>query len=82
MIRRKRIVEEARLVHEQLGEMLAQPSGLLRASFPEGFANIFLAPLVAEFARRYPGIRFEFDLSEMKRWTSQLEDGFCSTASA
>ncbi|MDP9580792.1 LysR family transcriptional regulator [Burkholderia ambifaria] len=61
--RSKRIVEEARLVHEQLGEMLAQPSGLLRASFPEGFANIFLAPLVAEFARRYPGIRFEFDLS-------------------
>lgn len=61
--RSKRIVEEARLVHEQLGDMLAQPSGLLRASFPEGFANIFLAPLVAEFARRYPGIRFEFDLS-------------------
>lgn len=61
--RSKRIVEEARLVHEQLGEMLAQPSGLLRASFPEGFANIFLAPLIAEFSRRYPGIRFEFDLS-------------------
>lgn len=61
--RSKRIVEEAKLVHEQLGEMLAQPSGLLRASFPEGFANIFLAPLIAEFSRRYPGIRFEFDLS-------------------
>lgn len=61
--RSKRIVEEAKLVHEQLGEMLAQPSGLLRASFPEGFANVFLAPLIAEFSRRYPGIRFEFDLS-------------------
>ncbi len=61
--RSKRIVEEARLVHEQLGNMLARPSGLLRASMPEGFANIFLAPLVAGFARRYPDIRFEFDLS-------------------
>lgn len=61
--RSKRIVDEAKLVHEQLGEMLAQPSGLLRASFPEGFANVFLAPLIAEFSRRYPGIRFEFDLS-------------------
>lgn len=59
----KRIVDEARLAHEQLGEMLAQPSGVLRASMPEGFANIFLAPLVAEFARSFPGISFEFDLS-------------------
>ena len=43
--------------------MLAQPSGVLRVSMPEGFANIFLAPLIADFARSYPGIRFEFDLS-------------------
>lgn len=59
----KRIVDEASLAHEQLGEMLAQPSGVLRASMPEGFANIFLAPLIADFARSYPGISFEFDLS-------------------
>lgn len=59
----KRIVDEARLAHEQLGEMLAQPSGLLRASLPVDFANIYLAPLIGEFAQRYPGIRFEFDLT-------------------
>lgn len=59
----RRIVDEARLAHEQLGEMLAQPSGLLRASLPVDFASIFLAPLIAEFADRYPGIRFEFDLT-------------------
>ncbi|SFB45786.1 LysR family transcriptional regulator [Azotobacter beijerinckii] len=59
----KRIVEEARLAHEQLGEMLAQPSGTLRASLPVDFATIYLAPLIAEFARRYPGISFEFDLT-------------------
>lgn len=59
----KRIVDEASLAHEQLGEMLAQPSGVLRASMPEGFANIFLAPLIADFARSYPGISFEFDLT-------------------
>src|SRR6266568_1007084 len=52
----KRIVDEARLAHEQLGEMLAQPSGLLRVSLPVDFANTYLAPLVAEFAHRYPGI--------------------------
>jgi len=59
----KRIVDEARLAHEQLGEMLARPSGLLRASLPVDFATVYLAPLIAEFARLYPGISFEFDLS-------------------
>ncbi len=59
----RRIVEEARLAHEQLGEMLAQPSGLLRASLPVDFATIYMAPLVAEFASRYPGITFDFDLT-------------------
>ncbi|WP_310052198.1 LysR family transcriptional regulator [Agrilutibacter niabensis] len=61
--RSKGIVDEARLAHEQLGEMLAQPSGVLRASLPVDFANVFLAPLLAEFAQRYPGISFEFDLT-------------------
>lgn len=59
----RRIVDEARLAHEQLGEVLAQPSGVLRASLPVDFATIFLAPLVAEFARRYPGISFDLDLT-------------------
>lgn len=59
----KRIVDEARLAHEQLGEMLAQPSGMLRASLPVDFATIYLAPLIAEFAHRYPGISFDFDLT-------------------
>jgi DNA-binding transcriptional LysR family regulator len=61
--RSKRIVDEARLAHEQLGEMLAQPSGLLRVSLPVDFGTIYLAPLIAEFAHRYPGISFEFDLT-------------------
>lgn len=59
----KRIVVEARLAHEQLGEMLAHPSGLLRASLPVDFANVYLAPLIAEFAQLYPGISFDFDLT-------------------
>ena len=59
----KRIVDEARLAHEQLGEMLARPSGLLRASLPPDFAIFYMAPLIAEFAQIYPGISFEFDLS-------------------
>lgn len=59
----KRIVDEARLAHEQLGELLAQPSGVLRASFPVDFAVTYLAPVIAEFAQRYPGISFDFDFT-------------------
>ncbi|NTX26688.1 LysR family transcriptional regulator [Burkholderia pyrrocinia] len=59
----KRIVDEAKIAHEQLGEMLAQPSGTLRASLPVDFATIYMAPLIAEFASRYPGITFDFDLT-------------------
>lgn len=59
----RRIVDEARIAHEQLGEMLAQPSGVLRASLPVDFATIYMAPLVAEFSHQYPGITFEFDLT-------------------
>lgn len=59
----KRIVDEARIAHEQLGELLAQPSGVLRASFPVDFAVTYLAPVIAEFANRYPGISFDFDFT-------------------
>ncbi len=59
----KHIVEEARLAHEQLNDMLDEPGGVLRMSLPVDFANIYLAPLIAEFARRHPGIAFEFDLT-------------------
>lgn len=61
--RSKRIVEEARLAHVELGDMLAQPTGLLRASLPVDFAVTYLAPLIAEFARLYPGISFDIDLN-------------------
>ncbi len=59
----KRIVDEARLAHEQLGDMLAQPSGVLRVSLPVDFAITYLSPLIAEFAGLYPGIVFDLDLS-------------------
>lgn len=62
----RRIVDEARLAHEQLGDILAQPSGVLRVSLPVDFAITYLAPLITEFADFYPGITFEFDLTPKK----------------
>lgn len=59
----KRIVEEARIAHEQLEQMVAQPSGVLRVSLPVDFATTYLAPMLPEFAALYPGINFDFDLT-------------------
>ncbi|PVM92713.1 LysR family transcriptional regulator [Caulobacter endophyticus] len=59
----RRIVDEARLAHEQLGELLEQPSGTLRVSLPVDFGTYFLTPVIAEFAEKYPAISFEFDLT-------------------
>ncbi|TJW88457.1 MAG: LysR family transcriptional regulator, partial [Mesorhizobium sp.] len=61
--RSKRIVDEARLAHEQLGAMVERPSGVLRVSLPVDFATLYLTPIIGDFARHYPGITFEFDLT-------------------
>jgi DNA-binding transcriptional LysR family regulator len=61
--RSKRIVDEARLAHEQLGEMLGQPTGMLRVSLPVDFATLYLTPIIIDFAHQFPDITFEFDLT-------------------
>jgi len=61
--RSKRIVEEARVAHEELGDMVARPTGVIRVSLPVDFATTYLAPLLPEFAERYPGITFDMDLT-------------------
>lgn len=59
----KRIVEEATLAHEQLGDLVANPSGVLRVSLPVDFANFYLTKIISEFSNAYPKIRFDFDLT-------------------
>jgi DNA-binding transcriptional LysR family regulator len=57
------IVDEARLAHEQLGDIVANPSGVLRVSLPVDFANVYLTKLFAEFAEAFPGVSFDLDLT-------------------
>lgn len=59
----ERIVEEAKLAHVQLEDMLVNPSGLLRVSLPADFAVVYLTPLLADFSKCYPEIAFELDLT-------------------
>jgi DNA-binding transcriptional LysR family regulator len=57
------IVEEARIAHESLLDLAERPTGTLRVSMPVDLATGSLAPVIAAFARQYPLIAFEFDLS-------------------
>ncbi|MEY4267810.1 MAG: hypothetical protein RIS90_2345 [Pseudomonadota bacterium] len=59
----QRIIQEAVLAHQALTDLQAQPSGVIRASLPVDFSVIYLGPLLADFSRRYPGIRFDLDLT-------------------
>ncbi|MEO5811370.1 MAG: LysR family transcriptional regulator [Rhodanobacter sp.] len=57
------IVEEARIAHESLLEVVERPTGVLRVSMPTDFATGYLAPILKDFANTYPLISFEFDLT-------------------
>ena len=59
----KRILQEADLARQELIDLQAQPSGLIRASMPVDFSVLYLSPLLADFSQRYPSIRFDLDLT-------------------
>ncbi|PXA78742.1 LysR family transcriptional regulator [Caulobacter sp. D4A] len=61
--RASRIIDEARIAHEELGDMVARPVGTLRVSLPVDFATTWLAPLLPELAQLYPGLDFDLDLT-------------------
>ncbi len=59
----RRIIDEARLAHEELTDIVNQPTGLIRASVPVDFALVYLSEILAEFVRIYPGIRLDLDVT-------------------
>ncbi len=68
------ILDAAEIAHEGLRGHADKPRGHLRVSVTPDFAMVFLTPLFAEFARRYPDISFDFDLSP--RWVDLVGEGF------
>ena len=61
------LVDQARLAHEALRELAERPSGHVRVSMPVDLGINHIGPLLPEFARQYPGITFEFDLTPSHR---------------
>jgi DNA-binding transcriptional LysR family regulator len=59
----ERIVQEAALAHEALKEAAERPAGHLRISMPVEFGLTLIAPIIDEFARHYPDITVDADLT-------------------
>jgi DNA-binding transcriptional LysR family regulator len=57
------IVDEARIAHESLLDVVERPSGTLRVSMPVDLATGHLTPILRDFANAYPLISFEFDVT-------------------
>ena len=57
------LVDEARLAEEALKEAASHADGHLRVSMPVDLGVHVVGPLLPEFARAYPGISFDIDLS-------------------
>ena len=60
------IVTEARLLHGALDDMRENVKGALRVSLPVDLAYQMVAPLLPEFAERYPLLRLDFDVTPRK----------------
>ncbi len=57
------LVDEARLAQESVRETAAQPSGHVRITMPVDLGVSVIAPLLGDFARQFPGVTFDLDLS-------------------
>jgi DNA-binding transcriptional LysR family regulator len=51
-----------------------EPQGTLRVALPAAFGNQYVAPLVPQFAARYPAVQLSLSLSD--RTVNVVEDGF------
>ena len=59
----RRILADIDALHQSLGAARETPSGLLRVNATLGFGRSHVAPLVSRFARRYPQVQVQLQLS-------------------
>ncbi|TDV15101.1 LysR family transcriptional regulator [Paraburkholderia caballeronis] len=72
--RAKRILADVADAEQAMSARRSEPRGLLRVSAPMSFGMTHLSPLVAEFLRAHPDVRFDMDLSD--RVVDVVGEGF------
>ncbi|MFD4836139.1 LysR family transcriptional regulator [Achromobacter sp. NPDC058515] len=69
-----RILAELREMEDVVSSSGAEPRGLLRVNATLGFGRTAIAPLVSEFAKRYPRVEVELEVTD--RPVDLVEGGF------
>lgn len=72
--RAKRILADVAEAERAMSDRRSEPHGLLKVSAPMSFGMAHLSPLVAEFLREHPDVRFDMDLSD--RTVDVIGEGF------
>lgn len=70
----QRILMEAEEAVADVGRLQTEPRGPLRISAPASLGETYLAPVIAQFAARWPDLRVDLDLSD--RYVDLIEEGF------
>ncbi len=70
----KSILDQNSGIEDVLGERSTEPRGTLRVSGPVSYGRLFIAPLMAEFLDRYPGLRTDLVLND--HFSDIIEEGF------
>lgn len=70
----RKVMEEVEAAGAMAQHRQAEPSGKLRISLPQDFANLGLVSVIARFVERYPQVSLELDLSP--RRVDLLAEGF------
>ena len=69
-----RVLAEIEQADAEVSAARQEPQGTLRVALPASFGNQYVAPLVPEFAARYPAVQLSLSLSD--RNVSLVEEGF------
>ena len=72
--RAKRILADVGDAERAMSARRTEPRGLLKVSAPMSFGMAHLSPLVAEFLRAHPDVRFDMDLAD--RTVDVIGEGF------
>jgi len=69
-----RILSEIEEADAAVAAGRGEPQGILRVALPASFGNQHVAPLVPDFAARYPKVQLALSLSD--RYVNVIEEGF------
>ncbi|HVL37381.1 MAG TPA: LysR family transcriptional regulator [Burkholderiales bacterium] len=69
-----RVLDELERADAAVSAGRQEPQGVLRVALPASFGNQYVAPLVPQFAARYPAVQLALSLSD--RTVNLIEEGF------